>query len=78
MIQAVSDLKIRRLSEPVSLSMNEAAAELSICRVTLWRLARDGKIPFCKIGRRVLFRPEDLRAFMAKGVGFTVVEGSKL
>jgi hypothetical protein len=38
-----------------------------ITAVAMWRLARLGHIPCVRLGRRVLFRRDDLLAFVARG-----------
>jgi excisionase family DNA binding protein len=44
----------------------EAAATLGVGLRTLDRLLADGEITCVRIGRRVLFDPEDLHAFIAR------------
>lgn len=43
------------------LSKRDTAGVLGVSEQTVERLARDGKISPVRIGRRVLFRPEDVR-----------------
>lgn len=55
------------LPERVLLRAREAAATLGVSDRTLWSLAKAGQVPTVRIGRRVGFRPEDLKAFVAAG-----------
>jgi predicted DNA-binding transcriptional regulator AlpA len=51
------------------LSQREAAARLGLSPRTLERTRASGDGPaFCKIGRRVLYRPEDIAAWLATRV----------
>jgi excisionase family DNA binding protein len=45
------------------LSITEASNDLRISRTTVWRLAKEGKLPVVKIGRRALIRRADLVRF---------------
>lgn len=47
--------------EPISVSMKEATRLTNLSRATIDRLVADEKLPKFKIGKRVLFRYEDLR-----------------
>lgn len=47
------------------LSTREAAEALSVCQKTLWALTQPrGDLPAVRIGRRVLYDPGDLRAWI--------------
>lgn len=46
------------------LSREEAQAYLGIGATMLWKLEAEGKVAAVRIGRRVLFRREDLDAFV--------------
>jgi excisionase family DNA binding protein len=47
-----------------NLSLREAAARLGISPLTLRRMAVYAhKLPYLKVGRRILFRPHDLDTF---------------
>jgi excisionase family DNA binding protein len=50
--------------EPL-ITASEAAQLLGIHPVTLLRWARLGRIPHCKLGRKVAFRASDLNAWCA-------------
>ena len=45
------------------LSIPEVIRELRVSRSTVWRLAKEGKIPIVSIGRRKLVRRTDLAIF---------------
>lgn len=42
----------------------EAARALNVSEVALRKWSREGRVPVTRIGRRVLFDPEALRAFI--------------
>jgi excisionase family DNA binding protein len=48
------------------LTAKEVADRLSISRVTLWRLARDGKIEAHRIGKQLRFDREEVEAFIKR------------
>ena len=55
--------------EVVSLvNIEEAAKTLRVSVQTLRNWIRDGKIGHVRLGRRILFRAEDIEIFVAKGV----------
>jgi excisionase family DNA binding protein len=45
-------------------SARKAAKSLGICERTLWSLTQQGEIPSIRFGRRVLFNPKDLQAWI--------------
>lgn len=47
------------------LSVSEAAEMLGLSKHTLNQWKSQGRIPFIKLGRRTLFDPDDLEAFIA-------------
>lgn len=47
------------------LSAKETAAALGVSQRTLYNLTRAGKLPAVRIGRRVLYRPADVEAYIA-------------
>ena len=51
-------------SEKLLLTARESARMLSVSERTLWSLTNDGAIPAVRIGRRVLYSPEDLEGFI--------------
>ena len=50
---------------PMLLTAREAAETLRVSAKTLWALDRDGRLRAVRLGRRVLYDPADLRAFIA-------------
>jgi excisionase family DNA binding protein len=48
------------------MTRKEAAESLRICQVTLDTLTKQGEITAVRIGSRVLYRPQDLEAFIEK------------
>jgi len=52
--------------ESLTLSAAQAAKALGICRTTLHKLTAAGEVPHLRIGRRLLYRPEALRKFLAE------------
>ena len=49
----------------LALSARDAARALGICRRTLHTLTQEGDLPVVRVGRRLLYRPESLRAWLA-------------
>ena len=49
---------------PLLLGTRRAAAVLGLSERTLWRLTKSGEVPHVRIGRRVLYDPDDLRAWV--------------
>ena len=47
------------------LDTREAARRLSISERTLWAMTQAGDLPHVRIGRRVLYRPASLDAYLA-------------
>lgn len=47
------------------ITATEAAASLKIHPVTILRWAREDKIPYVRVGRRVLFSPEQITAWLS-------------
>ena len=48
------------------LNARDAAKALSIGQRKLWELTNCGEIPCIRIGRRVLYSPADLEAFISR------------
>ncbi len=55
--------------EPILVTRRDAAAALNISLRTLDTLVSEGQIPVRRVRRRVMFRPEDLERFAARGAG---------
>ena len=51
--------------ESLLLSAREAAHRLRVSERTLWTLTQRGDVPHVRIGRRVLYRPATLNAWLA-------------
>jgi excisionase family DNA binding protein len=54
-------------SEPVLISVKDAAASLSIGQTKTWALIRDGHLKTTRIGTRTLVRADSLRALVEQG-----------
>ncbi|UCU94554.1 helix-turn-helix domain-containing protein [Hydrogenophaga taeniospiralis] len=50
---------------PISVSVDEAAARLGISRMTIYRLIRTDQLRTLKVGRRRLVRVAELESFAA-------------
>ena len=46
------------------LTVNETAKTLCVSPRTIWALTQDGALACVRIGRRVLYAPDDIRAFI--------------
>ena len=53
-------------SQPLLLSAPSAAKAMSIGQRKLWEITNCGDMPCVRIGRRVLYDPADLHAFIEK------------
>ncbi|MGM4912636.1 helix-turn-helix transcriptional regulator [Rhizobium sp. 768_B6_N1_8] len=51
-------------SPKILLSFKEVTEVTGLSRPTLYRQMRAGQLGFVKVGRRTLFRPADLQAFV--------------
>jgi len=54
---------------PLLINAKDAARALSISTRKLWELTNCRKIPSIRVGRRVLYDPSDLRAWIDKQKG---------
>jgi excisionase family DNA binding protein len=50
--------------QPLLLGAREAARALAVSARTLWALTKSGEVPHVRVGRRVLYDPQDLRAWV--------------
>jgi excisionase family DNA binding protein len=50
---------------PQMVTVQEVATQLGVSHWTIRCWCRQGRIPFVKLGRRVLFKVEDLEALLA-------------
>lgn len=46
------------------LSVNQLADILGLRKITIYEWVRNNKIPFIKLGKRVLFYPNDIEEFI--------------
>ena len=51
---------------PILIGARQAAKALGVCERTIWTLQQDEGLPFVKIGRRVLFDPQDLKTWVER------------
>jgi excisionase family DNA binding protein len=60
------------------LTVKEAGDILRLNIFSVYAMARDGRLPTLRLGRRIRFRPEELEAWLAAGgTGAQVRESSK-
>ena len=59
---AETDDRVPRLA----LSEEDTAKAIGVCPRTLWQHAKDGNIPFLRIGGRKLYRVSSLDAYLAE------------
>lgn len=43
---------------------SEFCKEVNISRVTAWRLRNEGKLPYCKVGSKILYTLEHIAQFL--------------
>jgi excisionase family DNA binding protein len=48
------------------LNVNQLADILGLKKITIYEWVRSNKIPFVKLGKRVLFQPSDVEEFIKK------------
>jgi excisionase family DNA binding protein len=53
---------------PLAVGLEEASAMLSVSARLLRKMASDGRVPSVKLGRRLLFRVQDLEMVLAQAV----------
>jgi excisionase family DNA binding protein len=51
--------------ERIGVNLQKAAAMLDISDRTLWRLAKEGKVPHKRLGKRLIFSVDELRKFIS-------------
>lgn len=61
---------------PQFCSASEVAALLHISRATAYRMADMGQIPSVRVGRRVIFSREHLKAWIDKSIGGEAQNGA--
>lgn len=47
-----------------TLTETEFCKKVGISRITAWRLRNAGKLPHCRIGSKVLYKPEHVEQFL--------------
>lgn len=58
----------RKTNFPEIMSIAEAAAYLTISKYFLYTLVKGGFVPYAKIGKRIVFRQQDLFEWIGKNV----------
>ena len=58
----------RQVSYPAIMSIGEAASYLTISKYFLYTLVKGGFVPYAKIGKRIVFRQQDLFEWIGKNV----------
>lgn len=58
----------RQVSYPAIMSIGEAASYLTISKYFLYTLVKGGFVPFVKIGKRIVFRQNDLYEWLGRNV----------
>jgi hypothetical protein len=59
---------MKKATKPVekeTMTEQEFCARVGICRMTAFRLREAGKLPHCKIGRRILYLPRHVTEFLS-------------
>jgi excisionase family DNA binding protein len=52
--------------DPLLWDVDRTAVELAISKAHLYRLIREKRVPFVRVGRLVRFHPKDVRAWLAE------------
>jgi excisionase family DNA binding protein len=50
------------------LTVKQVASELHVSLSTIWNWTREGRVPTVRLGKRVLFRREDLEALVERNL----------
>ncbi len=58
----------RQINYPDIMCMSEAAAYMAISKCFLYMLVRGGFVPYAKIGKRIVFRKQDLYDWIGSNV----------
>ena len=48
----------------ITMTEREFAARVGISRITAWRLRNSGKLPFCRVGNKVLYLERHIEEFL--------------
>ena len=62
----VKDEKVRQITFPSVMSIGEAASYLTISKYYLYMLVKAQAVPYSKLGKRILFRQEDLYEWLGR------------
>lgn len=63
-------MKTNNPAPALQLAVGEAEARAAlggISRTCLWKYAKSGVLPSCKLGKRIMFPVDGLRAFVERG-----------
>jgi excisionase family DNA binding protein len=52
-------------SDPLLVNAHVASELLGVSERTLWTLTQTGGLPYVRVGRRVMYSPDSLRAWIA-------------
>jgi predicted site-specific integrase-resolvase len=52
------------MSEKIAYTQKEFCQAVGISLITAWRLRRMGKLPYCRIGQRIYYTPQQIKAFL--------------
>ena len=63
-----NDVKTRQVTFPNIMSIAEAAAYLTISKYFLYNLVKGGFVPYAKIGKRIIFRQQDLYDWIGRNL----------
>jgi hypothetical protein len=53
------------IDNKVTLTESEFCERVGICRLTAMRMRQSGKLPYCRIGRRIFYLPRHIEEFLA-------------
>ena len=62
----VKDEKVRQITFPSVMSIGEAASYLTISKYYLYMLVIAQAVPYSKLGKRIIFRQEDLYDWLGR------------
>jgi predicted DNA-binding transcriptional regulator AlpA len=55
---------MKQQPEKVTMSEEEFCKRIGIARVTAWRARKEGKLPFCRVGRSVVYLERHIEEFL--------------
>jgi predicted site-specific integrase-resolvase len=53
------------MPEKLTLTEKEFCDRVGICRLTAMRMRQSGKLPYCRIGNKILYLPRHVEEFFA-------------